>query len=113
MAELEQGEHGNSEARQTWLERAARGEAAPIWVCGACGAESQAWEPLCPSCHNFDSLAWRTPDRAQGTRGDGLEILTPDATATLDPTAPAPAATAAARDMGAGMATGTGTSTGR
>jgi HemY protein len=91
MAELEQGEHGNGEARHTWLERAARGEADPTWVCGACGAETHGWEPLCPSCHNFDSLAWRTPDRAEGTRGDWVAPLPPTNEATLDPTAPAAA----------------------
>ncbi|HLZ66985.1 MAG TPA: heme biosynthesis HemY N-terminal domain-containing protein [Aliidongia sp.] len=90
MAELEQGDHGNGEARQTWLERAARGEPDPTWVCGACGAETHGWEPLCPSCHNFDSLAWRTPDRAEGTRAAAAPLPSgaPD---VLDPTAPAAA----------------------
>ncbi|HEV2677821.1 MAG TPA: heme biosynthesis HemY N-terminal domain-containing protein [Aliidongia sp.] len=91
MAELEQGEHGNGEARQLWLERAVRGEADPTWVCGACGAETHGWEPLCPSCHNFDSLAWRTPDRTEGTRADRIDILPPGETTILDPTAPATA----------------------
>lgn len=94
MAEVEQGDHGNGEARQTWLERAARGEADATWVCGACGAETHGWEPLCPSCHNFDSLAWRTPDRAEGTRGDRPAPLAGDDAGALDPTAPAAAAQA-------------------
>jgi HemY protein len=89
MAELEQGEHGNGEARQTWLERAARGEADATWVCGACGAETHGWEPLCPSCHSFDSLAWRTPDRAEGTHPDRPAPLPGTDPTQLDPTAPA------------------------
>jgi len=92
MAELEQGEHGNGEARHTWLERAARGEADATWVCGACGAETQGWEPLCPSCHNFDSLAWRTPDRAEGRGTDRPSPLPGTDPTHLDPTAPATAA---------------------
>jgi HemY protein len=92
MAELEQGDHGNGEARQTWLERAARGEADATWVCGACGAETQGWEPLCPSCHNFDGLAWRTPDRAEGTGHDRAAALPGGDPSQLDPTAPASAA---------------------
>jgi HemY protein len=92
MAELEQAEHANSAGRQTWLERAVRGEADPTWVCGACGAESHGWEPLCPSCHNFDSLAWRIPDRAEGTRAGQPDILPPGETTVLDPTAPAASA---------------------
>jgi HemY protein len=95
MAELEQAEHGNGAARQTWLERAVRGEADPTWVCGACGAEAHGWEPLCPSCHNFDSLAWRTPDRSEGTRADRIDILPPGEATILDPTAPAASATPA------------------
>jgi len=91
MAELEQGEHGNGEARHTWLERAARGEADATWVCGACGAETHGWEPLCPSCHNFDSLAWRAPDRAEGTRTDRPMALPGTDPTQLDPTAPATA----------------------
>lgn len=91
MAELEQGEHGNGEARHTWLERAARGEADPTWVCGNCGAETHGWEPLCPSCHNFDSLAWRTPDRAEGNRTEGPTPLVGTDPTHLDPTAPASA----------------------
>jgi HemY protein len=91
MAELEQGEHGNGEARHTWLERAARGEADATWICGACGAETHGWEPLCPSCHNFDSLAWRTSDRAEGTRGEHAVPLPSGEADLLDPTAPAAA----------------------
>jgi HemY protein len=91
MAELEQGEHANGEARHVWLERAARGEADAVWVCGACAAETHAWEPLCPSCHNFDSLAWRTSDRAEGTHGGAPAILPPGEPDVLDPTAPAAA----------------------
>ena len=96
MAELEQSEHGNGGARQIWLERAVRGEPDPTWVCGACGAETHGWEPLCPSCHNFDSLAWRTPDRAEGTRAARLDIIPPGETTILDPTAPAAATTGGA-----------------
>jgi len=92
MAEAEQGEHGNSEARHTWLERAARGEADATWVCGNCGAETHGWEPLCPSCHNFDSLAWRTPDRAEGRGSDRPAPLPGTDPTHLDPTAPAAAA---------------------
>jgi len=91
MAELEQGEHGNGEARHTWLERAQRGEADATWICGACGAETHGWEPLCPSCHNFDSLAWRTPDRAEGSRPDRAMPLPGGEATPLDPTAPATA----------------------
>jgi HemY protein len=91
MAELEQGEYGNGEARHTWLERAQRGAADATWVCGACGAEAHGWEPLCPSCHNFDSLAWRTPDRAEGTRGVPPLPLPGGDPIHLDPTAPATA----------------------
>jgi len=92
MAELEQADHGNGEARHTWLERAARGEADATWVCGNCGAEAHGWEPLCPSCHNFDSLAWRTPDRAEGRGTDRPAPLPGTDPTHLDPTAPATAA---------------------
>jgi HemY protein len=63
MAELEEGENQDAAAAKRWLERARHAPADPGWVCDSCGAEAPGWEPLCPRCHSFDSLAWRVSDR--------------------------------------------------
>jgi HemY protein len=64
MAELELAEHGDGEAARAWLERAAEAPPDPLYVCSHCAAEFRDWEPLCPRCRSFDSLAWRAPPRA-------------------------------------------------
>ncbi|HVJ54847.1 MAG TPA: heme biosynthesis HemY N-terminal domain-containing protein [Aliidongia sp.] len=64
MAELDTAERGDARAARQWLERAAHAPEDPLWVCTTCGAETHDWTPLCASCHSFDSLSWRTPDRA-------------------------------------------------
>jgi HemY protein len=64
MAELEQSERTDAAAAHLWLDRAQRALEVPLWVCTACGAECPVWEPLCPTCHGFDTLVWRVPDRS-------------------------------------------------
>jgi HemY protein len=64
MAEVEQGGRNDPAAAHLWLERAQNAAEPPLWVCGACGAETASWAPLCPSCQGFDTLAWRVPDRS-------------------------------------------------
>jgi HemY protein len=66
MAELEEGQHQDAAAIRRWVDRIRVAPPDPAWVCNACGAETPQWHPLCPSCQTFDSLAWRTPDRAAG-----------------------------------------------
>ncbi len=64
MAALEEAEHGDGAAARLWLARAGEAPPDPLFVCANCGAESRDWQPLCPRCRAFDSLAWRTPTRA-------------------------------------------------
>jgi HemY protein len=104
MAELETADRGDASATRLWLERAAHAPEAPLWVCGACGAETHDWEPLCTSCQGFDTLAWRTPDRAVAKPIEPIRSVSHDTlldVAAAPPTAPAviagEAAEAAAR----------------
>jgi HemY protein len=77
MAELEQGDRNDKDAAHLWFDRAQRAPPDPLWVCAACGAEAAVWEPLCPVCHGFDSLAWQVPDRSAARPldpGHGLPV---------------------------------------
>jgi HemY protein len=64
MAALEEAEHGDGAAARVWLARAAEAPPDKLWICNSCGAESRDWQPLCPRCRAFDSLAWEVPTRA-------------------------------------------------
>ncbi len=64
MAALEEAENGDGAAARLWLARAGEAPPDPLWVCASCDAESREWQPLCPRCREFDSLAWRTPSHA-------------------------------------------------
>jgi HemY protein len=64
MAALEEAEHGDGAAARVWLARAAEAPPDPLWICNSCAAESRDWQPLCPRCRRFDSLAWQVPARA-------------------------------------------------
>jgi HemY protein len=83
MAELEQSERADTAAAHLWLDRAQRAPEEPVWVCTACGAEGTVWEPLCPTCHGFDTLGWRVPDRGAARLLDPAHALPVPA---LDPT---------------------------
>jgi len=65
MAALAEAEHGDGTAARAWLARAAEAPPDPLWLCAACAAESRDWQPLCPQCRAFDSLAWQIPKRAR------------------------------------------------
>ena len=62
LAKLEQLDGRHDVQSREWLEMAATAKPGPTWVCGNCGFEPMDWEPLCPSCHDFNTIDWRTPD---------------------------------------------------
>jgi HemY protein len=63
MAELEEGEKGDTDASRGWLKRAALAEPDAAWVCEHCGNVVAEWEPVCGRCQRFDSFTWKTPPR--------------------------------------------------
>ena len=77
MAELEQGDRNDAAAAHLWLDRAQHAAEEPCWVCAACGAEHQIWEPLCPTCQGFATLAWRVPDRSAARPLDPAHAMPP------------------------------------
>jgi HemY protein len=73
MARLEDSEHPGEHSGQPqsaqggsreWFDRALVAPPDPTYVCARCGGENDEWLALCGHCHNFDTLAWRVPDRA-------------------------------------------------
>jgi HemY protein len=83
MAELEDGQHQDAAAARRWLDRAQHAASEPLYVCAACGGESPVWAPLCPSCHGFDTLDWRIPDRAAPRIGAEDRHRSPAETAAM------------------------------
>ncbi len=65
MAELEEAEHGDTQAGRAWLARAAGAPRDPGWVCRSCGAVAEAWSARCGACGTFDGLTWQRPPRVQ------------------------------------------------
>jgi uncharacterized membrane-anchored protein len=59
---LEQLDGRHEVESREWLEMAATAKPGPAWVCETCGHQPMEWDPLCPSCHDFDSIDWRRPD---------------------------------------------------
>ncbi|MEI9885710.1 MAG: heme biosynthesis HemY N-terminal domain-containing protein [Rhizomicrobium sp.] len=58
MAEIEEGENGDATAAHGWLARAARAARDAEWRCRQCGAAQSEWSAVCPTCSQFDTLAW-------------------------------------------------------
>ena len=78
MAQLEEGEAGDTTAARGWLDRALAAPADPCYVCSRCGAENAAWQSLCRYCGGFDTLAWGTPPAArQLPAGDQAGVAAP------------------------------------
>lgn len=63
MAELEEGEKGDTEASRAWLKRATTAEPDAAWVCDHCGNVVADWEPVCGRCETFDGFIWMPPPR--------------------------------------------------
>jgi HemY protein len=94
MVRLEESDRNDSAAAHLWLDRAQHAAEEPVWACAACGAECAEWEPLCPTCQGFDTLAWRVPDRSAARLIDPAHGLPPGGAAPaleLDAGPPVPA----------------------
>jgi HemY protein len=64
MARLEESDGDGAFRAREWRDRALSAAPDPCYICAACGVESGEWHSLCPRCGDFDTLAWRAPDRA-------------------------------------------------
>lgn len=84
-AEVEEAEHGNTEAARRWLAEAAEAPPDPGWVCDRCGAAAPAWNAICGHCGAFGKIDWRTPPRIAPALAPPPET-TPDE--TTEPAAP-------------------------
>ena len=47
---------GNAEAAQDALRHAAEADPDPVWRCAACGAQYEAWRPVCESCKSTGTI---------------------------------------------------------
>jgi HemY protein len=92
MARVEREERADVEAARAWLERQPAAEPDPVWVCGACGAQSTGWAARCGNCGAFDSLEWKPPPRIQRIERPPL-LLQQAAPEPVPEIPPAPAAT--------------------
>jgi HemY protein len=59
------GPDGEAAAR-TWLDEAARAAREPCWRCGHCGAEHNAWKPLCQACGTAGEIRWSSEPKTEG-----------------------------------------------
>ena len=59
MAEVEQGQWSDFDAKGRWLTRSVNALHDPSWVCSSCGGETDHFDAHCPHCKNFDTLKWK------------------------------------------------------
>ncbi len=71
MAEIEEGEHGDTGRVREWLARALRAPRDPAWV--ADGYVTDQWGPVSPVSGRLDAFEWRTPP--EQIAASGPEIL--------------------------------------
>lgn len=66
-ADLEEQEHGETEAgrqaQRTALRAASAADSDPHWLCSNCSAEPVTWQPKCPVCTHVGTLRWVTASR--------------------------------------------------
>lgn len=75
MAEVEEAEHGNTEAARQWLSKAADAPPDPGWVCDNCGATAPGWNAICGHCGRFGTIDWRMPPRTEPDPAEPLEKI--------------------------------------
>ncbi len=93
MAEIEQGEHGDTGRVREWMARAMRASGDPVWT--ADGVVSDRWLPVTPS-GRLDGFTWKVPLAEIGMRPPVIEMPPPAEPAIeISPAAPAPPPTAA------------------
>lgn len=65
LADIEEAEHGDTEAgraaQREALRRAAAADPDPVWLCTVCHTPHRAWAPACRSCEAPGTLRWMTP----------------------------------------------------
>lgn len=75
LAELEEEQHGSTEAGRTAqrdaLRRAAGADADPEWRCVSCHTPQPAWLAACPVCLTPGGLVWGEPSGPDGVRPAG------------------------------------------
>lgn len=58
LADLEEQEHGHTEAVRDALRHAAMADPDPTWRCAGCGTNHPAWHPVCPNCGTAGRITW-------------------------------------------------------
>jgi HemY protein len=61
MANIEEGENGNTEAADTWRRSAATAAADKSWICEGCGSSADEWSTACGNCGGFGVQRWKEP----------------------------------------------------
>lgn len=79
MAAVERGMGADEAVVRGWLAKAVTAPRGPQWVCDNCQHVAADWGPTCPSCHAFDTLAWRdapaSPDGSSLSSAAMLPLL--------------------------------------
>jgi HemY protein len=61
MADIEEGENGNTEAADTWRRSAATAAPDKSWICEGCGSLADEWSTACVNCGAFGDQLWKAP----------------------------------------------------
>ncbi|MBV9757996.1 MAG: heme biosynthesis protein HemY [Alphaproteobacteria bacterium] len=71
LADIEEAEHGPTEAMRDALRRAAMADPDPAWRCAACGTSFPAWHAVCPNCGTPGRVAWEAAVKVPLTETSG------------------------------------------
>lgn len=77
-AALEQAQGSDDAVVRTWLAKAAAAPRGGQWVCGNCGAVSDAFNHTCGNCGAFDQLTWARVDPAGAPDESALFLAPPN-----------------------------------
>lgn len=92
LAAIERGTGADDETVRGILARALNASRGPQWCCEKCQSVLAEWQPICPVCEGFDTLAWREPPGARQERNATPADIVPR---LFTPAEPPPAATPA------------------
>lgn len=77
LAAVERGSGAEDAVVRAILTRALTASRGAQWVCDKCQSVHEDWQPICPVCDGFDTLAWREPPRPRTPRAAAPETLAP------------------------------------
>lgn len=75
MAAIEKGKGASDQVVKALLSKALVAPRGNQWICNSCQQSLKEWQPVCPACHEFDTLGWRREEDETTSLPSSIKLL--------------------------------------